>query len=238
MSARSTEVRAYLRAQAAAMAAGDVALRAHAPDAVHKARVAARRVRSLLRVFPRLRPELGADALEDELRAWSDRLGAVRDAEVLRATLLDACEGQLRVDVERDLSRRYDDGWAALLAELDTAAHAELVAAVTGLALAAPDRLQAGRRAKKAHRAAQRRLDHAGEDTELIHRARKAAKRARYAAEAIGDDRRVTHWRDVQDQLGTHHDQAVAIEALASYDGPEADAARERLAARAAAALA
>lgn len=69
--------------------------------------------------------------------------------------------------------------------------------------------------------------------------ARKAAKRARYAAEAIADDGTAAHWKSVQDALGDHHDCVVAVRHLAASGlADEATApVREELERRAADAL-
>ena len=75
------------------------------------------------------------------------------------------------------------------------------------------------RLAKKAQRKARRRLATAlaADDPDLLHRARKAAKRARYAAElmqpidakAAKRDRR--HFKHIQSVLGDHQDTVVAM---------------------------
>jgi CHAD domain-containing protein len=76
-------------------------------------------------------------------------------------------------------------------------------------------------RARKAGRKAQRRLDQAldSSDPTLLHRARKAAKRARYAAELVAPldpsaTRRRKQHKKVQSVLGDHQDTVVATAAL------------------------
>ena len=77
------------------------------------------------------------------------------------------------------------------------------------------------RRARRAERKADRRLAAALEsgDDAMLHRARKAAKRARYAAELRkpldkGAKRTVKHYKRIQSLLGDHQDTVVATEAL------------------------
>ena len=88
--------------------------------------------------------------------------------------------------------------------------------------LAGPASLDAlNKRARRAERKADRRLAQAidaGDDA-LLHRARKAAKRARYAAElrVPGDKRAkktVKHYKRIQTVLGDHQDCVVACDVL------------------------
>ena len=77
--------------------------------------------------------------------------------------------------------------------------------------------------AKRAYRKADRRLDAAlqSSDDALLHRARKAAKRARYAAEltkpsfdSTSAKRKVEQYKKIQTILGDHQDSAVATGVL------------------------
>ena len=70
--------------------------------------------------------------------------------------------------------------------------------------------------AARAARKADRRLDAAlttGDDV-LLHRARKAAKRARYAAELLGKGRNAKRYKRIQSVLGDHQDTVVATATL------------------------
>lgn len=49
---------------------------------------------------------------------------------------------------------------------------------------------------------------------ELLHRARKAAKRARYGAEVTADKRTIKRFKQIQSVLGDHQDTVVAREQL------------------------
>lgn len=88
MNAATRAVLDYLRTQADVIAtrADDVLI--DAPDAVHRSRVATRRTRSALRTFTPLFKKTRTRALRDELVWHADRLGAPRDAEVLKERLL------------------------------------------------------------------------------------------------------------------------------------------------------
>ena len=77
------------------------------------------------------------------------------------------------------------------------------------------------KRARRAARKADRRLAAAlrSDDAAMLHRARKAAKRARYAAELckpVGKEakRTIKHYKQIQSLLGDHQDTVVATEAL------------------------
>jgi CHAD domain-containing protein len=79
------------------------------------------------------------------------------------------------------------------------------------------------KRAAKAERKADRRLSAAidNDDGALLHRARKAAKRARYAAELRGPlekskavKKAEKHFKRIQRVLGDHQDSVVASDAL------------------------
>jgi CHAD domain-containing protein len=231
-------VRAYLVGQVGAAVMTDRALRTEAlgaVQAVHDARVAVRRVRSVVRVFP----ELSEDDVACRLRAWSDRLGAVREAQVLEQTLRSACPAQLWDAVAPRAATERAAALSELGEDLLSAEHRRLLDDLEALALRPKSgRLHKRRRVGRAVRAAARRLGAAAEEPELLHRARKAVKRARYAAEAVGDHATADRWEAVQDALGEHHDCVVALRWLGDVPGDEAAQARRTLCERAAAALA
>lgn len=211
-------------------------------DGVHDTRVAVRRIRSLLRVFPALDPSDGSgDGLAERLRAWSDTLGDVRDVEVLRSTL--AAVGADALCDRLALDALHAGAAVRLAAALDSAEHRALLEELRELALREPaGKVHASRGMRRADRKARKRLrvarGSAEPDSALLHRARKAAKRARYAAEAVGDRSLADHHERLQDILGDHHDCVVALERLRGVCGEEAKAARTALEARAAEALA
>lgn len=207
---------------------------------VHDARVAVRRVRSVLRSFPSLAPDERRKPVEEGLRSWSHLLGAVRDLEVLRETLAEVGTPNLLAQVTARLDRGEAEAWTRLRAELDSPGHHALMEDLEGIALGEPDgRLHPRRHVRRAARRAAKRFDRAGDDPTRLHRARRAVKRARYAAEAIGASDEAARHEKVQDALGRHHDCIVAARWLADSGLPadETAAARDELARQAAAAL-
>lgn len=80
---------AYLRAQTAQIRELDPAVRLDEPDAVHRMRVAVRRLRSALTAHRRLLAASTVDHLSEELRWLGHVLGEARDAEVLGLHLSD-----------------------------------------------------------------------------------------------------------------------------------------------------
>ena len=85
---------AHIREQVQQVQAQDLPVRLDAPDAVHKMRVATRRLRSALTTF---KPLFDADVvrpLRGELKWLAGELGAARDAEVMRDRVRTAVEAQ------------------------------------------------------------------------------------------------------------------------------------------------
>ena len=109
---------AYLAEQVGGIVGREADVRADAPDAVHKARVATRRLRSALRTFRRLLDRDVTDPLRDEVRWLATALGAPRDAEVMKARILAALDalpeeeviGPVRERVVTELDRRHAEG--------------------------------------------------------------------------------------------------------------------------------
>jgi inorganic triphosphatase YgiF len=81
-------VRAHLAKNATAFLAQDLRVRRGLPDSVHQMRVAARRLRSGLKVFAPLVDPAWAGRLRDELKWFASELGQVRDLEVLEDRML------------------------------------------------------------------------------------------------------------------------------------------------------
>ena len=205
-------VGAYVRAQRDTIVEYDPRVRRDEPDAVHKMRVATRRLRSTLKTFRPLWDRAATDHLRAELKWLAEVLGKVRDAEVMAARLDRALAelppeqlvgpvaarltGGLRAQAAKDHralvaalnGRRY----AALLDELD----ALLAATPTdrGLRPAAayvPHRVRRVAAevdrlldaAESARPAGRPAVPGAHDRDSALHEARKAAKQARYAAE-------------------------------------------------------
>jgi CHAD domain-containing protein len=225
----------YLGEQHDALMRADVALR-RGQDVVHSARIAVRRYRSALRVFADIVEPDRVAALDHELQWYSQQLASVRDPQVQRDRLGKAVGalapelvlGPVAARIEQSLlseqlkartaldrtmrGRRY----LALLAELESWRHQPPVTkrADRRQSALAPYVRRAERRLTKRLRAA------AHGDDAALHRARRAAKRVRYAAElskpALGRPARRTAARakKLQTQLGEFVDSAVSGQVL------------------------
>ncbi|MER5706472.1 CYTH and CHAD domain-containing protein [Streptomyces sp. NPDC002122] len=235
-------VLAYVREQVDAIVALDPAVRRDLPDAVHQLRVACRRLRSALRSYRKVLDRDVTEPVGAELKWLAGELGAARDQEVLTERLrgrIDALPRALRLGPVRGRLR----SWAAVrarggrrrtLAALDSARYLALLDTLDELLADPPLRKAAARDARtvlaravlKDHARLAARVDRAlaldpGQDRDLaLHAARKAAKRARYAAEAaapaLGKPARrlAKRVKSVQSLLGEHQDGVVAREAL------------------------
>lgn len=243
---------AYLAEQVDVIVAGDIDLR-RGQDPVHGTRVATRRFRSTLRVFATLVDADRSAWIDGELRWWAGELGQARDAQVQRArhrASLDALPpelvlGPVRARIDDDTTGAEARAREQIAAELDDDRYRALLRELLRWRAAPPftPAAQAGRKVLRAGAAAasaqaDTRLRQAvdGDDDEQLHRARKAAKRARYAQEVVrltGEraDRRAAkavarHHQQVQTVLGDHQDGVVAA-ALLRRLGAEAGARGE-----------
>lgn len=225
----------YLDQQLNRILAGDIAQHLD-EDPIHDTRVAIRRLRSTLRVFAKVLDTSEIGDMDGELRWFASLLGEVRDCQVQRGRFIEAVDGmpkKLRLGpvksrIRKDLqvverparkqvtqamnSARYEDMMTVLRRWCDQAPIDECVATGT-----------LRKRAERAQRKADRRLAAAleSEDDAMLHRARKAAKRARYAAELCKPldkpkraKRTIKRYKHIQDLLGEHQDTAVAGEVL------------------------
>ncbi|MEU8529640.1 MULTISPECIES: CYTH and CHAD domain-containing protein [Streptomyces] len=235
-------VLAYVRRQRDALVALDPAVRRDLPDSVHQMRVACRRLRSALKTYRKVLDRTATDPVRDELKWLAGELGHARDQEVLVARLrghLDDTPRPLLLGPLRNRLRIWDaarsgDARRRSLAALDSPRHLALLDALDALLTDPPLRKRAGRPAAdvlpkavlKAHGRLSAAVDHAlgldpGHDRDLaLHEARKAAKRARYAAEVatptLGKPAKklASRVKAVQSLLGEHQDSVVAREAL------------------------
>jgi CHAD domain-containing protein len=228
----ATPLADYLRTQYDRLIAQDVALRRGQGD-VHKARVAVRRMRSAMRTFgPLLRPG-STEQLDAELRWYAGVLGEVRDRDVLREYLdgaVDALPPELALGpVKMRIDERLVGEAARALAAVETVLCSERYFALLNRTerfvldppvRSRPSPKQLRKLAGRAERQTVRRLDKAlradGDDVAL-HKARKAAKRARYAAELIGKGKRAKRFRELQDILGDHQDSVITAEVLRGF---------------------
>ncbi len=212
---------------------------------VHKTRVAARRLRSVLRVFAdRFDPETAAH-LDGELVWYSGLLGRLRDLQVLRKHFAEAISqlpdelGATHALVERidaALKARERQALRAMRRALVSRRREALLAATVAVPVEpAGDRTiedylrSAERSARKRLRRAEKLAVGDPERDAALHRARKAAKRARYTAELCEPElgakaaKAVRRWRAVQDRLGEHQDGVVAAELVRSLATDDTD---------------
>lgn len=240
-----------IRASVARIVAHDplVRLREDLPDGdtpVHQMRVGCRRLRSDLRTFAAKADPLvvarWAGPLRHELRWLAGVLGAVRDAEVLRARLRRTADADPLAPMDPSAVARFDAELAARQAAAQSALEAALASdryralldalvdaarspALTPLAATSArevlPRLVAGPWRRLAYGA--RGVPSAGDlppeaPDEVWHAVRVSGKRARYAVEAVADavggpaPRLARRLAAVQDLLGEHQDAAVAAE--------------------------
>ncbi len=224
-------VQRYLAEQVGRLAAADFDVRRDRPDAVHQLRVAARRLRSVLRTYGPLLDRDRTDPIVVALRELGRELAPARDAEVLAQRItagLAALDPALRLgpveaQVTRHFARIEADARVAVLGVLDGESYAELRSALDELAERPPlaDRASVtaqkavaplvARRARRLDRALAATVDAADRDV-AIHTARKAAKTLGYAAEVAGPPPRFV--KKLRRALGEHQDTVVTRAAL------------------------
>lgn len=213
--------------------------RSPGPDAIHRTRVAARSLRSLLATLkPLLRPSLLARARRD-LRNMAAELGDVREADVRRAWLAGlaqdsqalapgACRSLvLELERDRNASRKR------LRRHLQSQAYRERIqrlAATLGDRRFVAGRRDSGdivaQRLRKRWKRLQDALEARSGDPEALHELRLAAKHARYASEAlmpllgIEDREALRALKRLQDCLGEHRDATEALAWLADLGEP------------------
>lgn len=270
--AEQDPVLAYARQQCDALVAHDPAVRRGDEAAVHRMRVATRRLRSTLKTFRDHWPRDRAKMLGNEVKWLTERLGEVRDAQVLTKRLNDAAGAEgpqfapVGARIREHLGATAESGHGALNAALDDARYFRLLDDLDALLDESAGREPVAakatrRRARKALAEADALLDDAtGPDADgnptghgsgdgsdgngngsgdgsddgsdghqrrddRLHEARKAFKRARYAAEVfeptVGAPARqlIERLTRLQDVLGTHQDTVVARHRLRELAG-------------------
>lgn len=211
----------------------------NAHDAVHQARVALRRMRSILQVFRGVLDKPTAKHLRDELRWAGDRLGTARDAEVLieefHALLddlpADALVGPARDRILTTLTAQHEDALGIVEETLASSRWDDLL---SGLGTVIADPPTTSRGAKKAAKRLPELADGAvdrvrtryeaaladPEEDERWHDVRKGAKAARYAYETLATlgsaeaDAKRLEWKAVASTLGTLQDARILTEHL------------------------
>jgi CHAD domain-containing protein len=231
-------VLAYLRAHTEKLKSLDPMVRMDEPDAVHQMRVATRRLRSTLRSFGRIIPRSDTLGLAGELKWLGDLLGEARDGEVLAGHLeanlrrmpAELAVGPVQARVRGHFAPAQAAARDAVLAALGSERYFSLLGELDRLIASPPltrravrpaagvlpkavrrGYWQTSRRMRRARRAA------AGPPRDMaLHQARKAAKRARYAGEAVApalgkEARRFTRqMKNLQSVLGDHQDTVIA----------------------------
>ena len=150
-------VLAYLHEQAEAIVWGDPAVRQDLPDAVHKMRVATRRMRSALQAYRKVVDRSGTRELTGELKWLAGVLGDARDLEVLHARFTHAVDelpeelvvGPVQARLTRYFAPREADARTALIAALDSDRYLALLAAVDRLLADPPLTRRADGRARR-----------------------------------------------------------------------------------------
>lgn len=237
-------LRDYLVQELHTLDLSDIAVRRNEPDAVHSMRKASRRIRSAIQTYA---ADFGLDeTLVDELRWFGLRLSPSRDLEVQWERLAERVS-DIPVDPYREATKtRIDEYFSAksetarieALAALDSQRYLSLLHSLDTLVADLGKTPPARRRKselnpeKLAQRVAAvaknvdkrvarvRKADDPHERDERMHRARKGAKRMRYAIEVIAPlhpkrtTRILARFDDFQDMLGEFQDSVVSREHL------------------------
>ncbi len=196
---------------------------------VHQGRVAARRLRSLLKTFRPMLDPRRARLMRTDLRSFARSLALVREADVRRDLLvrlarrdpaqpppdvqrLDGLLDDLCFEARNSLLRhRAEPGWAALLAAIGGEGAIEELKARPDVTLA--DLLKL---VDDAWRPAVRLLEREPSEADELHALRLALKHCRYALEPVSDLRAaearklLRRLRDAQDHIGEHRDTLQA----------------------------
>jgi CHAD domain-containing protein len=217
-------------------------------DQVHDTRVACRRLRSITRVFDDLFSVPEAGRLSDDAQWFALRLGAVRDLDVLTARLgsdLDEIDHELILHHAREeLAGQLRYRREIAIADLRDGLHNELYGDLQDQLQRwrkqppwTPEAQQPATKIKKyvkhAEKQLAKRLRRAAaaiaaadpEADEMIHSARKAGKRHRYAAEAAtpvmgsSSGKIVAARKELQDLLGDYQDSRLASTLLRDLGG-------------------
>jgi CHAD domain-containing protein len=222
--------------------ARDVGVRLGDGEAVHKMRVAIRRLRSALRTFSPVLDKASVRWLRDELGWLGGALGPVRDVDVLRShleTLLETVPssdllGPVRDELGTYFTETRQKALTEALGALRSERYLELLDVLRAVSLAPPARPGARQSINKAaprllrrdlERVARRveaaaALEDGAQHERALHEVRKAAKGMRYAAETfepvIGKPARRIAQRFVaiHEMLGTGQDAVVARDLL------------------------
>jgi CHAD domain-containing protein len=223
-------VMAYLAEQVEAVVRFDPKARLGEEDAVHRMRVAVRRIRSTLKAYRPVLEDERTEPLGPELRWLAAVLGEVRDLEVLRMRFQERLGGAAPAWLD-DLARQERTAYRRMNAALKEPRYFALLDELDRLIAEPPLGRAADRKARKDlpdlvtrswDRMARAYASIAiAEDAEVArHETRKAAKRARYAAElampvlGVAAKRVAKDAKRIQEVLGGYQDGVIAMEHL------------------------
>lgn len=219
----------------------DPLVRANTPDAVHQMRILCRRLRGIATTFSRELDDSAASVAAEV--KWLGRvLGRARDLEVLQEhldTMLadlppELNRGGLARWVDTRLRQSHRTALEGMVAEMSTDRYVTLLSALDSWAVSAPWSSDGDKPAGKAlDRAlsrswadlegaikAARKARGTEEHESRLHEVRKAAKRVRYAVDAVtpagisGAKRMGRTAKSIHRVLGHHQDAVVAADAL------------------------
>lgn len=229
-------IRRYLSEQDDALINGDLTLR-RGHGGIHSTRVATRRLRSTLRVFADYFDPERAQLFDTELSWYANLLGQVRDREVQRARFSEAVAdlptervlGPVAARIEQVLLTEQSHNEQVLAKAMNGRRYLTLLRESAQWAVNPPFTDHAGEKAavlrRQVETAAGKVTQHlsaglASDGVDELHKARKAGKRARYAAElahpVLGKRTKssIDRYKHLQDTLGDLQDGVVAADLL------------------------
>lgn len=238
-------LQALVAEQVAELLTQDARVRTDQPGSVHRLRIAARRLRSMLTTYRQVLTPGFPEPLREELRWVGLALSQARDAQVLRARLDELVSrqppelvlGPVAARIDTELQADFRSGLDAGRQAMSSERYFRLLESLDLLAASPPLTSEASRTARelvpRLLRRDLRRLRRAvdavreAEDVQArdlaLHEARKKAKRVRYAAETaipvFGARAKslVKAAKRIQDSLGVHQDTVVARQRLREF---------------------
>jgi CHAD domain-containing protein len=242
----------YLATQVGVLQALELPVIRDEPEAVHRSRVATRRLRCTLRTFEGAFRAVAVRGLREELRWHGEMLGAPRDTEVLTArmtALLDELDPDVadavRPAVDKAVAGHHGQAHEALVTSMLTDRYRRLQLSLEQLLAAPPLHPLAGEPASilmpQMFELAVARVRHAvaraearPSDLTRWHEVRKAAKAARYGAGVVAGlhpdqpDPVVAAWTRVTTHLGAVQDAVIGSQFIAdvAWDAVQQGASR------------
>lgn len=237
MAEGSARIDSSIQEQQRLLAAAIASLEAAGVEDVHRGRVAARRLRSLLKTFRPLLDARRARLYRIDLRSFARSLGAVREADVRKDLLMTLVRGDAAISAadRRRLGVLLDDlciaaretlqrhqrepGALALRRALERHAASSGRVVTRDVELAGVMTL-----AGRAWRRPVRLLKVHPESAAELHELRLAFKHCRYALEAVADiapkaaERLLRRLRAAQDMIGEHRDTLLAEHWVRLYE--------------------